>query len=237
MNACLHDDSEGIDCISDEGYTDVRCLQIPDPELRRCINDYRKYVGGEYRYVETFATLDCSGQDGTVIIDGHEVESYKISDLTGIEYFQNLEIVRLPDSQGLDIDLSPFTNIWAIILYGSMINSINFGDISKLTALSLSSTNIAELGFTDWDFSSSPQLESLDLSETEITSLDVSNNLQLKGIFTYGTPYLTGLDLTNNPNLESVSGSCNNYTPETIDLLKSKEGEWLMLLHGNCLYE
>lgn len=128
---------------------------------------------------------------------------YDTLDLTGIEYFPNLEE-----------------------LYVTSVDITDNLDLSQNTKLKTISLVLAGIKGTV-DVSNLPDLENLNLNRNEITSLDVSHNTKLEylGVDMLKEDGLTGqlaeLDLRNNPELTGLSLDGNQLI--SLDLSNNKK--------------
>jgi hypothetical protein len=105
-----------------------------------------------------------------------------IADLTGIEDFTALEILRVEKNELTDIDLTGNPN--------------------------LISANLGINALTELDISQNPMLETLVLQHNELTVLDISQNLNLRWLNMYSCK-ISAMDLSQNINLTSVTLSGN----------------------------
>lgn len=102
------------------------------------------------------------------------IEIDDVSDLTGIQYFSNLETIRISKSHFSTIDLRPFKGLIDLRL---------------------------EAPLTDLDIRSNQQLNSLSLEKTSLHSLDLTNNSMIKTLKLIQSQ-LDSLDISNLKNLE-----------------------------------
>lgn len=164
-----------------------------------------------------------------LLVTGIDVSSYKISTLSGIEYFVNLE--RLDCSSNLLTALDVTHNTKLIELN---ISNNNIKNIDLSCCESLASLNCAGNGFVSLDVSQNKKLKSLNCSgNTGLTtvdlsllgvlteldahgcglqSLDVTKNLALESLDCSGNSILSTLDVVNNTALKTLNCSNNNLT-------------------------
>lgn len=164
-----------------------------------------------------------------LLVTGIDVSSYKISTLSGIEYFVNLE--RLDCSSNLLTTLDVTHNTKLIELN---ISNNNIKNIDLSCCESLASLNCAGNGFVSLDVSRNKELKSLNCSgNTGLTtvdlsllgvlteldahgcglqSLDVTKNLALESLDCSGNSILSPLDVVNNTALKTLNCSNNNLT-------------------------
>ena len=165
---------------------------------------------------------------------------YKISDLTGIEYFENLKYLDC-DSTGItSLDVSKNTALEYLDCRNTKITSLDVSNNTALEKLYCSDTGITSLdvsnnaallildcsdtGITSLDVSQNTALLKLDCSSTRITSLDVSNNTALEYLNCNGTP-ITSLDVSNNTALEYLD--CRYTGITSLDVSQNTALEYL----------
>jgi len=170
------------------GHGFAQYTQIPDAEF-----EIRLIVQG----IDTEGTMD-----GRVLTDdidhivslevGTPFPPTFISDLTGIEDFTSLEVLRFGNNLVSSIDLSNNLNLRVL---NCKLNNLTQLDLTNNVLLeNLDATNCFE-GTCD--------------QENTILNLDLSNNILLKTIFLNNYNKLSELDLSNNPDLISVGVSRN----------------------------
>lgn len=130
-----------------------------------------------------------------------------LTDLSGIEYFTNLESLNCYGSGVTNIDaIKGLTNL----------TTLNFNDCDKLTELDVTSlTNLTTLScnkcamLTTLNVQGLSQLETLDCSSSKITSLDVSASTSLTSLKCNANA-LTTLDVSTLTNLETLWCNANH---------------------------
>ena len=139
-----------------------------------------------------------------------------LADLSGIEYFTNLE--------SLNCYRSGVTNIDAIKDL-TKLTTLNFNDCDKLTELDVTSlTNLTTLSCNECATLSAlnvqglSQLQTLDCSSSKITSLDVSASTNLTSLKCNANA-LTTLDVSALTNLETLW--CNNNRLAELSLIEN----------------
>ena len=139
-----------------------------------------------------------------------------LADLSGIEYFTNLE--------SLNCYRSGVTNIDAIKDL-TKLTTLNFNDCDKLTELDVTSlTNLTTLScnecamLTTLNVQGLSQLQTLDCSSSKITSLDVSASTNLTSLKCNANA-LTTLDVSALTNLETLY--CNTNHLDELSLIEN----------------
>lgn len=127
-----------------------------------------------------------------------------ISDLTGIEYFTNLETLNvLVNTTTTSVDLSANTKLKYLKLIGGAAyraEALTIIDLSK--NVELESVDISRTGITSLDLSNCKNISYLFLTDNNyLNSLNIVGLSKLKDIYLYDTR-LTVLDLRGNESLE-----------------------------------
>lgn len=186
--------------------------------------------------------------------------NYKIKDLTGIQDFSSLEVLKLPNNKEItSIDLSKnlllkvfdctqsklasldvTKNLFLSELY-CQNNKITSLDLSKNTALT--KLNFSYNNLTNIDLSQNIDLKELDCSANRLTNLNVRNNKGLTRLIASGSsqdPYntkqqglLTSIDLSQNLALEFLDFSYNEKVVG-LDVSKNKN-LWYINVNRNAL--
>lgn len=165
----------------------------------------------------------------------------KISDLTGIEYFTNLNILSCENNQLTSLDLSKNIQLEVVYCGNNQLTSLDLSKNQNLTKLmcennlltSLDLSNNPDLTFLNCYYN---RLSSLNLSRNQnlvtfgggynqLTSLNVSNNTYLTE-FSCENNLLTSLDLSANTRLEVVY--CNNNQLTSLDVSNNPDLQYLM---------
>ncbi|MBL4662180.1 MAG: T9SS type A sorting domain-containing protein [Flavobacteriaceae bacterium] len=202
----------------------AQIVDIPDPNFKnKLVNQTNPVIDtngdGEIQLSEAKATTQIS------------ISSTKISDITGIESFINLENLIIQISQFTTADLSQNIKLEQVFLIIGSLESITLPDTPDLLRVELWSNSL-----TNVDVSNNPNLDTIHLFDNNINSLDVSNNLALNEILIYDNPIdnvdvsmlinlellsisntnIASIDLTNNINLTSLSlGNTEGVSPIT----------------------
>ena len=135
---------------------------------------------------------------------------YKISDLKGIGYFENLEYLNCSGTGITSLDISKNIALAYLDCRNTKITSL---DLSNNTALEY--LDCIGTGITSLDVSNNTALEYLDCRSIKITSLDLSNNTALEYFACYDTG-ITSLDVSNNTALEYLD--CRSIKITSLDL-------------------
>lgn len=158
--------------------------------------------------------ITSDGQVPTGLISGVtslDVSSQNISDLTGINDFVALEVLRLQYNNLTSLDVSNLINLrtlWAA--NGNVFSSI---DVSNNTALE--DFRIRQYSDTSIDLSNNTALTRFACESCDLTSLDTSNNVNLTFLDLWNSD-IASLDLSANTNLETLDVYSTNLV--TLDL-------------------
>ncbi|MDC0100630.1 T9SS type A sorting domain-containing protein [Crocinitomicaceae bacterium] len=186
-------------------------VNVPDIEFKNVlVNNTAINTNGDNEIQVSEANaftgfIDCSFQN--------------ISDLTGIEAFTALTILRCQGNQLISLDISSNTALTILRCQGNQLISLDISSNTaltklvcyenQLTSLDVSTNTALEVllcytnGLTSLDVSSNTSLTSLDCYGNQLTSLDVSSNTALEVLFCY-TNELTSLDVSNNTALTDL---------------------------------
>ncbi|CAM1346266.1 cadherin domain-containing protein [Tenacibaculum crassostreae] len=129
-----------------------------------------------------------------------------INDLTGIEYFTNINSLSIHNNNLTTVDLSKNVNLVTLYTYNNRLTGL---DVSKNVLLEdLRCTNN---GLTSLDLTSNTLLKYLTAEKNNLTSLDLTKNTYLQGVSLEDNK-LTTIDFSSNSRLSEVYLSRNNLT-------------------------
>ena len=174
----------------------ITCTYIPDNNFEQelidlgyddVIDDYVKTAN-----IETITQL--------------ELHSKNISDLTGIEDFSSLRILKCGNNQLTSLDVSNNTSLIELWCYGNQLTSLDVSNNTNLEVLECYGNQLSSL-----DVSNNTELIVLACGENQLSSLDVSNNIFIR-VLTCSNQQLTNLNVSNNIALESLSVFNNQLT-------------------------
>ncbi|CAM1352936.1 M4 family metallopeptidase [Tenacibaculum halocynthiae] len=141
------------------------------------------------RFIEGVTNLNVSNQD--------------ITDLTGLEDFEALEVLVSANNASLtSVDLSNNTNLLSLSAFNCGLISLDISNNTSLQSLLVYGNKLTAL-----DVSQNTQLLSVDLLANDLISLDVTNNLLLHTLYVDEND-VSSLDLSNNTALTIFS--CQN---------------------------
>lgn len=177
-----------------------------------------------------------------------------IEDLTGIEDFESLEVLKCGYNQLTNLDVSSNIALAELYCYHNQLTDIDVTnntalnyltcESNQLTSLDVSNNlNLTELNcginqLTNLNVLNNEELIYLGFYDNPITSINASNNTNLQYLICPGN-LLTGLDVSNNPELYVLN--CNNNQLSYIDLRNgNNDGLWQFYSENNpdlkCIY-
>ncbi len=191
---------------------------------------FRKYVAEEFDK-NTDGRLSDKEIAAVTKIDVYDMG---ISDLTGIEYFENLAILECMFNKLTTLDISKNTALIELNCYHNQLTSLDVSDHTELIKLCFDTNNITSIDLsnntaltylsccatklTSIDISNNTALITLNCAYNQFTSLDVSNNTALTGLYCYDGQ-LTSLDISKNTALETLWCMSNQLT--SLDVSKN----------------
>lgn len=165
------------------------------------------------KYVEKIIDTDHSGtlsqeeRNATVIY----VLGMGIKDLTGIEFFPELENLDCSENQLTQLDVSKNPNLKRLVCYENKLTSLDVSGNTSLTELYCYTNQLTSL-----DLSGNANLTRLACSSNLLTSLDVSNNPTLI-LLDCERNLLTSLNVSKNTELDTLDCSGNKRSLELSD--------------------
>ena len=181
---------------------------FPDPVFRKYVSDTFDTNGNGYL-----------SKDELAAVTKIEVYNKDIYDLTGVEYFTDIELLNCANDKVTKLDVSRNTKLKELALPNNQLTSL---DISKNTELI--KLNCYNNKLTALDLSNNTKLEELYCGSNRLTELDVSKNTELTRLDCY-TNKLTALDVSNNAKLKILNFD-NNQIAE-LDVSKNTALTWL----------
>ncbi len=156
--------------------------------------NFRKYVSDHFD-TDHDEILSDSERKSVIEIDCSELS---ISNLKGIEYFTELEVLKCNRNELTALDVSKNILLTNLLCISNQLTSLDISENAQLTRLSCGDNQLTSL-----DISKNTQLISLGCFENQLTSLDVGKNAQLTSLICYSNQ-LTSLDVSKNTQLTSL---------------------------------
>ncbi|MEP2024747.1 MAG: T9SS type A sorting domain-containing protein [Reichenbachiella sp.] len=189
---------------------------IPDPKLRAALLAHDPVI--DTNDDDILQLSERLAFTGTLSLG-----SKLITDLTGLDSFENITGLEVNNNSISEADVSAFTQLKDLNLQGLFGGGISELDLSAntvletlelngsgLTAVDVSSlANLKELNcsymqLTALDLSNNPELLILDIENNDFSTIDLSTNIKLVELNTRETP-LTALNLNQNTLLETLN--------------------------------
>lgn len=171
-------------------------FQIPDPNFEQALLDLNIDSDGELN--GRMAQADAVG------IFSLDVSGNNISDLSGIEFFGDLESLNAVDNNLSNINLNENRNLQTLLLALNSLTDINLSNNTELISLSINQNTISNI-----DLTNNVDLVSLEISSNQINTIDLSNNLALTEVLANDNELLE-LDLSENVLLSEIDVSNNS---------------------------
>lgn len=175
--------------------------------------------------------LDCSNNQLTTLDFSHNLELEWITahtnQITGIDVSNNtkLQSLGLGGNRITSLDVTSNTLLIELHIDGNRIKTLDLSHNQKLTTINLQGNPWEELpdiwslpltwlwmhgctlGLPSDFLTHFPNMENVNISEYDGATLDLSKNTKLRGIWCYGMPNISVLDLSNSPNLNQFHSS------------------------------
>ena len=197
-----------------------------------------------------YTVIDTNG-DGEIqvsealLIKGLILNSANITDLTGIEYFSNLQYLKCGSNQIQSLTFTAPNTLQYLNCDYNQITSLNLSGLTNLRTLKCSSNQLTTIdtsnllnlnwlhclgnNITSLDLSSNSQLTSINCGGNELTTLDLSNQPYLSALYC-SSNHLTGLDLSH---CDMENGLFADYNALTFLNLKTGNYSWDYLQFSN----
>jgi len=133
-----------------------------------------------------------------------------ITDLTGIQFFTNLEQLDCRNNQLTSLDVSALTNLVRLECQGNQLTYLNVSGLTNLDLLHCHSNQLISL-----DLSGLTNLRNLTGDQNQFSQLDVSGLVNLE-VLRLPNNQLSSLDVSGLTNLEILNLHSNHFT--SIDL-------------------
>ena len=213
---------------------------FPDKVFREYIKQKEKDYGDH----DGFISSDEIKNEFGAIYTGNGIK-----DLTGIEYFTELTVLDVTNSELTTVDLSKNTKLEDLNLNNNKLVELDLSRNTKLASLSCDNNKLTNLDLSklpdleglncygnklkELSLSNNLKLDSLRCGGNELVSLDLSKNIKLKNLYCSDCG-LSSLDLSNQPKLLHLFLKGNNIS--VLDLSNNKKLGYVNL-SGNKLKE
>jgi len=200
-------------------FASAQIVNIPDANFKNALLNHNPVI-------------DTNG-DGEIQVSEAEnfdsilnVNSQNISDLTGIEFFINIDFLLCSENQLTQLDLSQNLNLTLLSVSNNLLTSLNITNNHQLFELNCNNNQLTSL-----DTSQNENLQYLRCFNNLLSSLDISQNLLLIELFAWENQ-LSTLDVSQNADLEllyaftnqlnDISLSNNNINLEDVNVCENQ---------------
>ncbi len=217
------------------GSVEINEANFPDENFREFVKNYYDKDDDS-----VLSTDEIAAVTEMTLIDYIGHSKIEVSDLKGIEYFTNLELLDCHTQNLKELDLSRNTSLKALDCRENQLTTLDLSNNTALTQLNCDNNQLTEL-----DLSNNTALTSLKCDNNQLTELDLSNNTELLALFCNENQLtilnvskntmltrlecsknqLTTLDISNNTLLDYLN--CNQNQLTTIDISKNEELDFL----------
>lgn len=187
-----------------ESVVSINEYSFPDNNFRAIISEYYDKNGDGFLTYEERNTTSLPISQRLEDLLG---ENAVIKDLTGIEFFTNVQRLSLAGIGLTSLDLSKNTALTYVTCMENGLTSIKLGTQRNLAQLDCSANSLTSL-----DVSGCANLKILRANSNDLTDINLSNNSSLSQLYIYQNE-LTSLDLKSNTNL-TVLECAYNHIPE-----------------------
>lgn len=133
------------------------------------------------------------------------LQDFDISDLTGIEYFTNLQKLDISQNNLTSLDVTALTQLMYLNCSSNALTSLTVNGLSNLTTLDTSVNQLTSLNVTGLN-----ALVDLNCGSNQLAVLNISNLTNLARLSCYSNQ-MTQLICANNTSLDKVSCSQNLF--------------------------
>lgn len=254
----LATDDDGAESTKDltitiKAYKNISDVYIPDASLKGCIDEV-VLEGKEYADVGIF------GPESMLLC-----ENKGVSDLTGLEEFERLELINLSRNNISSLEaISNLENIKELSLSDNELTSLsNISKLTKLTSLSISNNQLTSIegmpsanGITHLDIHnnqitsltglpSAPSMTFLDISDNLVTDLNgIESFSQLNTLYIHGNPLSDISSIPSAENVRALQLSWQNKDTgkydmplKNIDALKSLTGLESLIVKADNIHD
>lgn len=156
-------------------------------------------------------------EDKIATITSLDVNNQELDNIEGVEYFTNLEVLRVKNMNLKVVDISHNTHLKTVDFSNNALTQL---DVSKNTALE--KLDCSENNITKLDVTNNAALKLLDCYNNSLEKLDISKNAQLEELYCGGN-MIAELITENNPELITLNltfgangGSWDSTTPSNL---------------------
>ena len=190
-------------------------IEIPDARFKSFLvkrydaNSDKALTKGELNAITELALWSTNADMYTVVYSG-------LTDLTGIEYMDNLEKLDIRNSTTIEaLDVTKNAKLTELLVQGTGITTLDLSGNPELKVLNVNDTKVAAL-----NLSANTKLEKLYASNTAVSTLDLSANTALR-VLNAGFSKISAINLSKNTALEQVYLPGNKLTSLDVTALSA----------------
>lgn len=142
------------------------------------------------------------------------IQNGNITNLSGIEYFINLEHIDCSHNQLEIINISQNIKLQSLTCYNNKLSSLDVSKNTELSSIECSNNNLTSINVLK-----NTKLVTLEFSNNQVTEIDVTKNIYLVQFY-FMSNLITDLDISQNKLLGEVY--CSNNKLETVNLKNGK---------------
>lgn len=190
------------------GIASAQIVNIPDINFKNKLlsaastNIVAKDIDGNSIVIDINSDSEIQNSEALLVYELN-INNSNISDLTGIEAFENLQLLNCNYNELTILNVTDLSNLNSLECRFNNITTLNVSGLINLTYLNCGANNLNEL-----DVSTLVNLVTFNGSGNEFNTIDLSSNISLETLIcTDGN--LTTLNLNSNVNLTSFSCYAN----------------------------
>jgi hypothetical protein len=223
-------------------------INIPDANFKTYLLNYvyQLPLTGNWQWLDDNHNSEIEPSEAQTLT-ALSLENLGISDLTGIEYFVNLQSLYFSNNSVSTLNTNTLTHLTDLTFWNNNFTSINLTPLVNLVFLGVSGNNFTALNLSgllalksfncdfnpinSLDLSGNPALESLFCSDNNLTTLNFSANPNFKILHCYNNQINT-LDLSQNPLFIGLKCANNNLT--SINIKNNRNQNYSNALYYDC---
>lgn len=196
-------------------FAQSQTLNIPDVSFKAQLVNGTACIGSSINNC-TVGIIDINDNNEIEISEAQSVavlllQAGSITDLTGIEYFTNLERLDFSFNNLSNVNINMLTSLTWLGCRNNNLQTLTISNLSNLKILDVANNQLSSLNINNQS-----QLEMLFALNNQLTSLDFTNNSALQRAYV-GNNLFTSLNFGNNPNFFDL-GCKNNSNLTTINI-------------------
>lgn len=201
-------------CIT--SFINAQIVNIPDANFKSRLlsanaissNLIAKDLNGNYFKIDANSDGEIQVSEALQVsyLDLNSLFLFHIIDLTGIEYFSNLQVLICNNNQLSSVNLGDLTNLVSLNCSNNQLSSLNLSGLTNLQDLSCGFNQLPSL-----NISGLINLQTLNCINNQLTSLNTSGLINLKDL-TVRSNQLNLLNVNGSNNLQELDCYSNQLT-------------------------